>query len=882
MREMLRMRVSRALRVVSVKRLLAGATLLGLAFATPSAAPPLADRAEEGTVAPSPARDSLPLGTDAPVDTEGSAPLGPTQATPAMQGTRAADTLEAQEKNVRGGSTRSHRDKEVSRVRLDRETLKYIPAAQGDPMRALSTLPGTTTQNDMSVRPFVRGGKSEETQVLWEGIPLLQPYHFGSLYSIFNIESLQDLTLYSGGFPAEMGNALSGALYMHARPAPIDSLSLSADLSLLRGNAYAGVPLIKDKLGISLAYQAFWYDWVFNRGLDLAALARDDADFNRDKRDIEKYLDLPNFKDLQMGLAWKLSDRLQGEYTGILSRDDFGIKNGGVHQYVNGQEVSPDYYAWDLFYGESGDVREKRVEPDTTALVTIRNNVHSLAFHWKPAAAWQVDQTLAYQSQDWQVGFYDNNVWTDSVTPQGGFAGYREHGPSTYKLGIRNRTYDWKLDAKGYLTEKMKLQLGASQSYRESRFTARLPRPIFETIVNGNVDALDALGYFNPEGTLIRTPDSLGSSPDYLNELPNLVKFDREGFLSANFLAAYVSGEYSFDPAHRLLLGLRAESDTYSNRPFLSPRAAYFQSLGGSDELTLAAGLYSQSDYPFQIRSVNLSLEPEKAFHFNLEWTHAFTRRYRLECDLYQKNYFDLVVPFLINTGRIDWHSDFMDDWGMIDSATFVKMAKPQQDSVLQIYGLRTMGYRNGGTGKAAGLEISFHYNPNPTWGGWFSAEAGYSKRQDSAGTRAYDYRYSRPWAFNWINHFKLPNRFGLALRGRYAAGLPYTKYVAYQSFGSTEDIGGGFSEDPADPKNDTALYIGRRNGGRYAAYSRWDLRLSREFPIRGHKMEAYFELWNAFNAPNFLMRDEATEKWKFVDLNYPVPILFVGLSGRW
>ena len=104
-------------------------------------------------------------------------------AQPAQDIQSGGDTVEAAPKTVKGASSQNHREKEVSRVRLDRETLKEIPAAQGDPMRALGTLPGTTTQNDMSVRPFVRGGKSEETQVLWEGIPLLQPYHFGSLYS---------------------------------------------------------------------------------------------------------------------------------------------------------------------------------------------------------------------------------------------------------------------------------------------------------------------------------------------------------------------------------------------------------------------------------------------------------------------------------------------------------------------------------------------------------------------------------------------------------------------------------------------------------------------------------------------------------------------------
>jgi hypothetical protein len=790
----------------------------------------------------------------------------------------ANDTLEMRGKAVHGRSTRAHREKELSRVRLDREDLKDIAAAQNDPMRALAALPGTSNQNDLSVRPFVRGGKPEETQVMWEGIPLLQPYHFGSLYSVFNIESLADLTLYSGGFPVQAGNALSGALFMRARPAPLDTASLSADISLLRGNAYAGVPLWKGKLGVSLAYQAFWYDWVFNRGLDLAGMASDNERFKRDKKQIRTYMDLPNFKDLQLGLGWKVSDKLRGEYTGILSADNFSVKEPGTHRFVNGDEVSPDYYAWDLFYRRDLDRREARREVDTLAVASVDNDVHALAFHWRPSERWRVDQTVAYQRQEWIVGFYDEAVWIDSIAPDERFAGHRIAAPSDFRLGIRNRTYDYRLDATAYLGDRLILKMGGSQSLRQSEYGTRLPRPIFETVVNGNVDALDAMGYFNPDGMLIRKDDP-GSDPraDYLRSLPNLIRFDQQGDLSGLFPAAYVSGEYDFDAAHRLVLGLRAETDSYANKPFLSPRASYFQGVGKRDELAFAAGLYSQADFPFQIRGVNRSLEPEKAFHFNAEWTHLFSPGYRLECDLYQKNYFDLVVPFLVNAGHLDWGSDLLHD---MDSAAYAALPKAQRDSFVARYGDRTMGYRNGGAGKAGGAEISFFYDPSRSWGGWFTAEFGYSKRQDAPDERVYDYRYERPWAFNWVNHFQLPNRFTMALRARYAAGTPYTDYVAYGSAG--DDIGSGFTTRSADPENDTLFYAGPRNGKRYSAYSRWDLRLARDFSAGRHPMEAYFELWNAFNTPNFLMTDAQTRQWKFVDLNYPIPILFLGISGRW
>ncbi len=785
--------------------------------------------------------------------------------------------LELDAKSVRGASSRAHREKEVSRLRLDRAALKEVAAAQGDPFKALSTLPGTTNQNDLSVRPFVRGGKAEETQVLWEGIPLLQPYHFGSVYSVFNIESLEDLTLYSGGFPAEIGNALSGAILLRSRPSPMDSLRISSDLSMLRGNAYVGVPLVKNRLAVSVAWQAFWYDWVFNRGLDIVDIFKDEASFERTKKQMQDYLDLPNFRDLQLGLSWRISDQLTGSYTGILSKDIFTVREPATHYFVNGDAVSPDYYLWDILYGKTTDKRERTRELDTLSGVRVDNVVHGVAFEWKPKADWSIRPALAWQAQDWQVGFYDAVKWYDSIASDDRYAGYRYYGPSDYRLGLKNRAYDWRLDADGWLGDDFHLRLGASQSIRISDFSTRLPRPIFETIVNGNVDALDALGIFDADGFLFRKQEA-GVNPetDYLTQLPKLIRFNHDGSLTSQFLAAYLAGEYAFDPTHRLTVGLRAESDSYARLVSLSPRLAFFQSLGPRDELSLASGMYSQADFPFQIRDGNESLRPERAFHFNAEWTHAFSQAYKLECQIYQKNYSDLVVPILTNTGRLDWHSGPLQDQ---DSAAFTRLTRRQQDSVVARFGDRRLDYRNGGTGKAGGAELSFFYQPGPVWGGWASAEVGYSKRQDAPGERVYDYRYSRPWAFNWVNHFRMPHDFALALRGRFSAGLPYTDYLSYGN--ASDAVGTGFGSQPDNPANDTVFWAGPRNGARYAPYARWDLRISRRHTAWGHPVETYFELWNAFNAPNFLLTDSRTQQWKFADLNYPIPIMFLGVSAR-
>jgi hypothetical protein len=777
-----------------------------------------------------------------------------------------SSALELGEKNIKGRGTPVHLDKEVSRLRLTRRDLQRVAAAQGDPFKALGTLPGVANQNDLSVRPFVRGGKAEETQVLWDGVPLLQPYHFGSIYSIFNTESVERLTLYSGGFPVEAGNALSAALFMDSRPSPLDSLRLYADLSFLRGSTYVGVPILKNRLSASFSYQAFWYDWAVNRAWDMADLINGDSAFTAQKQEFRRYTELPNFRDAQFGLTFRLNDRVWADYSGVISRDGFHSRDAVTRYYQNGKPVSPAWFKDNFDANAPRGTWTQLQDLDTVANVAVGNQVHGIHLHWRPGERWDIDQNVAYQSQDWHVKFSDDETWHDSVRANGTYAGYRTYGPSVRYMTLGKQAFDWNLNAKWQASEKHLFKAGVSQSMRSFDYETRLERTIYELIVNGSIDATDALGYLDPAGTVIRSGDP-GSSEgvDYLSALPDLIRFDYAGKSSGSFLGSYLSDSWSPDERHRLTAGVRAELDTWSGDAFLSPRAAYFQALGDKDEITLASGLYSQSDFTFNLRDVNPELRPEKAFHVNLEWSHRFSKGYRLEAQAYQKNYYDLAVPILYNTGKLDFHNGIV----QIDSADFQKLDPSLQQIILDRFGEKRLEYRNQGVGKAAGGEISFFYDPVSYWSGWVSGEASYSKRRDLPGEAAYDFRYHRPWAFNWVNYFHMPSNYELSIRARFAAGLPYTDYKIPDVPGAS--VGG-----------DTLFYLAPRNTSRYAPYSRWDIRLSKEFPVFGHPMSSYMEIWNAFNTPNFIMRDQKTEQWKFIDANYPIPILFLGVSWRY
>jgi len=99
---------------------------------------------------------------------------------------------------------------------LDRETIKNTPHFNDDVLRAMESLPGTSS-NDFGASFTVRGGESREVSVLLDGMELFEPYHlkdFTGVFSYFDPEILGGLSLSTGGYGAKFGNAMSGVLEM--------------------------------------------------------------------------------------------------------------------------------------------------------------------------------------------------------------------------------------------------------------------------------------------------------------------------------------------------------------------------------------------------------------------------------------------------------------------------------------------------------------------------------------------------------------------------------------------------------------------------------------------------------------------------------------------
>lgn len=102
-------------------------------------------------------------------------------------------------------------------VQIDR-----MPHLSDDLFRAVGSLPGVTG-GDISAKFHVRGGEQEELLLLVDGVEVYEPFHlkdFQSVFSVIDSEAVGGLDFYTGAFPAEYGDRMSGVLDITTASAP--------------------------------------------------------------------------------------------------------------------------------------------------------------------------------------------------------------------------------------------------------------------------------------------------------------------------------------------------------------------------------------------------------------------------------------------------------------------------------------------------------------------------------------------------------------------------------------------------------------------------------------------------------------------------------------
>ncbi|KAA1245493.1 TonB-dependent siderophore receptor [Aquimarina sp. RZ0] len=131
---------------------------------------------------------------------------------------------------------------------LDPETIRITPSANAGVEGLLKTLPGVSSNNELSTQYSVRGGNFDENLVYVNEIEVYRPFLIRSGQqeglSFVNTDLVRNVDFSAGGFQAKYGDKLSSVLDItYRRPT---RFGITTDLSFLGGSISAGT-ISKDK-----------------------------------------------------------------------------------------------------------------------------------------------------------------------------------------------------------------------------------------------------------------------------------------------------------------------------------------------------------------------------------------------------------------------------------------------------------------------------------------------------------------------------------------------------------------------------------------------------------------------------------------------------------
>lgn len=140
----------------------------------------------------------------------------------------------------------------VSAISFSVEETSRFPASFDDPARAALSFPGVRGAGDDILNEIVIRGNSPRG-LLWriEGIEVPNPNHFGDVgssaggISMLSNNMLSRSDFYTGAFPAEYGNALSGIFDIHLRPGNNEKREYAIEAGLIGLQAAAEGPISK-------------------------------------------------------------------------------------------------------------------------------------------------------------------------------------------------------------------------------------------------------------------------------------------------------------------------------------------------------------------------------------------------------------------------------------------------------------------------------------------------------------------------------------------------------------------------------------------------------------------------------------------------------------
>lgn len=232
------------------------------------------------------------------------------------------------------GSYSIGRDAPARSSDLTAEQLRELPHLFDDIVRALTVLPGVTS-NDASAEFNVRGGLTREVRYEVDGLEIFEPYHlkdYQNIFSIIDPEMLGGVDFFTGGFPVEYGDRSAAVLDLETFSP--DRTTYEVGLSLM--NAWGSMSGRWDGGNYFASARRGWFDIV----LDLAGEEEEEDEIRRGSG--------PTYWDVLTKVRFDLGPRQTLTVQALLSSDsndefERELEDGGFEEESTDSSYSNSY-----------------------------------------------------------------------------------------------------------------------------------------------------------------------------------------------------------------------------------------------------------------------------------------------------------------------------------------------------------------------------------------------------------------------------------------------------------------------------------------------------------------------------------------------------------
>jgi hypothetical protein len=620
-----------------------------------------------------------------------------------------------------------------------------------DVMSSIKLLPGVGYTGLFNAQPSIRGGFPGDMNASLDGYYIMNPYHWGGGFSIFDPRMVQSAQLSHGVFSARYGHTISGLLDITSKkPSPAETeYELSVSSSAANFNLsfpFAGKGSLVNKGGILLMGRVTYYDPFVFMAQRLVNSIKDIGLYSQEQIDaLNGIRAAPYIRSWTITGNYRFFDNLELKSTGFWGMDGIGVS----------------------FENESSESGGLSSSSRTALDWTNYQGFITASISWNPRNDMLAKFSLGTGYEDAVVDAKSRNIIRKTEFSDDFFVKYPELNtglkPSPYDIqesmqesdlvfNAQTRLdYDWEL-GKGFLIAAgvqemftMYSMKGGQQGTYEVRFTR--------------------LGQDDKDKFLVMFP-FFSSLPNVLNDLrvsfPVTYSPNAENYLfttSCYSLVEYTTPDKRFNAELGLRVdqyGLLGKGFSHGTKPAVNPRLNVDfnilkkQWILESLDISAGTGLFSTMDNTIFMAEEQYGIsevKPNRSLTSVLGTRIEFPEGLILNIEGYFKYIFDrMYIPIEIRLDNID--------------------IKPQFN----------------GEGRVWGIDMMLQKSQSRYWDGWLSYSFSWAQYRDPSGERGdawYFPNFHRFHNLNLVVNVKPAQNWNIYTRLGFATGTQLARRTA-------------------------------------------------------------------------------------------------------